>query len=545
MSVPATNPFPMPAAAPAEAVRGLVAAADPGAFLAALENAGSAPVGAGTQVPARAEVTPAADPLAAATTARPFPQATPASDGIKAAPSMTAPTGVLSMVPAAAPLPPAVREAVEANSIEPLKAEPVEPVEAAFIEAVGGEPRDLAGPETALQEPATPASGQHQPISAGDALPEAAAFPELATGVEPAPSPPTVDKSLPLGDPGRPPPGSAPRPLVEREPPKKDGSEEHQAEAGDTVPTPPTSGIDPATAQAAAPMAIAFTAEAASAPTSDSTELERKARPAPRARRETAIQDQGQSPAPALTSAPAPASALGVALPPAPAEAHAPAVAATAAAASASASTAETAPVAAPGLATRHADGVGDPLSDLAPPASDLRLSAPVFTQTLEAATARHAAPYGNAPAEAAVALREGRFGADIGVTIARALDTVRDGRREDLLIRLDPRHMGRVEVRMSFEHDGVLRAVVSADSPAALDMLRRESADLGRALTDAGVRADAQSLRFDGGGTGSGQRHGARPQAAAAARSDGAGNLVEDSLHRPLRSSGHVDLMA
>lgn len=190
-----------------------------------------------------------------------------------------------------------------------------------------------------------------------------------------------------------------------------------------------------------------------------------------------------------------------------------------------------------------------------APSAPEARVSAPLFSQTLETANARHAAlPYAPAQAEtgsATVALREGRFGADVGVSIARALGGGQDGESRDLLIRIDPRHMGRIDVRMSFDHDGVLRAVVSADSPAALDILRRESADLGRALTDAGVRSDTQSLRFDsnaGGGAGGQSRHGQRTQAQGpdyGGGSDLAGSGDDIPIHRSLRGSGHVDLMA
>lgn len=183
------------------------------------------------------------------------------------------------------------------------------------------------------------------------------------------------------------------------------------------------------------------------------------------------------------------------------------------------------------------------------------RVAAPIFSQTLDAAIARHAAPpYPPAqaePATATVALREGRFGTDVGVAIARALDSGPEGACEALLIRLDPRHMGRVDVRMSFDDDGTLRAVVSADSPAALDMLRRESAQLDRSLADAGVRSDAQSLRFDAAGNGAGgqHRHGARQQLPMP-QSGGADGFVgaQDGGHsdyRSLRGSGHIDLMA
>lgn len=198
--------------------------------------------------------------------------------------------------------------------------------------------------------------------------------------------------------------------------------------------------------------------------------------------------------------------------------------------------------------------GAADAAPDQGSSPTDANLSTPLFTQTLTGTASRPAAlPYAPAQQTAAqsatVSVQEGQFGNDIGVEIARALDKGSD----DLLIRLDPRHMGRIDVRLSFDHDGVLRAVVSADSASSLDMLRRESTDLGRALADAGVRSDGQSLRFDSrsGGQGGGRwqgdqnsQHQAGHQSQGGGLSDGFGGS-DDPIYRPLRSSGHVDLMA
>lgn len=182
-------------------------------------------------------------------------------------------------------------------------------------------------------------------------------------------------------------------------------------------------------------------------------------------------------------------------------------------------------------------------------------LSSPVLTQTFAPVASRPAAlPYPTSAQAAtqttSVTVQEGQFGSDMGVQIARALDAGGN----DLLIKLDPRHMGRIDVRLSFDHDGVLRAVMSADSSTAADMLRRESTDLNRALADAGIRADGQSLRFDtrtGGGqsgqdgsqNGNQRWQGQQGQADSGfADSFGGG---DDPVYRSLRSSGHVDLMA
>lgn len=180
-------------------------------------------------------------------------------------------------------------------------------------------------------------------------------------------------------------------------------------------------------------------------------------------------------------------------------------------------------------------------------------LSSPLLTQTMAPVASKPTgSPYPPVPATPhmpVVQAQPGRIGADIGVEIARM---AKDG-REDLLIRLDPREMGRVDVRLSFDRDGILRAVMSADSPTALEMLRRESGDLNRALADAGIRADGQSLRFDARGgdqrQGGGQGHAGQHDRDNGASSggpagDGASDLVEPH-YQPLRGSGQVDLMA
>ena len=101
----------------------------------------------------------------------------------------------------------------------------------------------------------------------------------------------------------------------------------------------------------------------------------------------------------------------------------------------------------------------------------------------------------------------------------------------------------------MSFDERGSLRAIVTAESAAALDLLRRESWELGRALNDAGVRADGQSFRFDGrGGDGSG---GQQSQHGAPRQSHGGRGYAQQSpdqssaSYHSLRSSGSINLMA
>jgi flagellar hook-length control protein FliK len=63
--------------------------------------------------------------------------------------------------------------------------------------------------------------------------------------------------------------------------------------------------------------------------------------------------------------------------------------------------------------------------------------------------------------------------------------------------IQLDPADLGRVDIKMEVGHDGHVLATIAADRPQTLDMLQRDAAGLQRALQDAGLNADGQSLSF------------------------------------------------
>ncbi len=180
------------------------------------------------------------------------------------------------------------------------------------------------------------------------------------------------------------------------------------------------------------------------------------------------------------------------------------------------------------------------------------------LSQTMTSAAARPSAlPY-PAAAQASttttgeVSVREGQFGTDMGVQIAKALDAGSN----DLLIKLDPRDMGRIDVRLSFDHSGVLRATMSAHTSGATDLLRRESGDLMRSLNDAGIRADGQSLRFDtrsgeqsgqGAGQGWAGSQGFSGQRGNGGQGQSQGRFAgsDEPVYRSLSGSGHIDLIA
>lgn len=173
-----------------------------------------------------------------------------------------------------------------------------------------------------------------------------------------------------------------------------------------------------------------------------------------------------------------------------------------------------------------------------ADPAPVLQASAPVLPE--RAAEAPRAA-------QAPLSVHSSSFGEELGIAIARHVTRGDAAAHETMTVRLDPPEHGRIEVSLSFEDGGPLRAVVAASHTATLDLLRRDSADLARALSQAGVNTDAQSFSFsaqtqDGR---SGRRdEGFSPQTAfATADEESAVPAAQD--YRRLRTRGSLNLIA
>ncbi|MEN2786152.1 flagellar hook-length control protein FliK [Sphingomonas qilianensis] len=149
-----------------------------------------------------------------------------------------------------------------------------------------------------------------------------------------------------------------------------------------------------------------------------------------------------------------------------------------------------------------------------------------------------------NAAADAVVAAQPGSIGREMGVAIARHVAAGRD----EMMVRLDPPDMGRIDIRLSFDREGGVRGVIAADHQGALDLLRRETGDLSRALADAGIRADAQSFRFDSRARDFGQQQQQPRQDPGDLRNGAAqpdSGPLDQPVYRTLRASGRIDLMA
>ena len=68
--------------------------------------------------------------------------------------------------------------------------------------------------------------------------------------------------------------------------------------------------------------------------------------------------------------------------------------------------------------------------------------------------------------------------------------------------IRLDPVELGRVDVRLSIDHEGAISTHIVVERPETLQLLRNDSQRLDQAFADAGLKADnaSFSLRGEGG---------------------------------------------
>lgn len=64
--------------------------------------------------------------------------------------------------------------------------------------------------------------------------------------------------------------------------------------------------------------------------------------------------------------------------------------------------------------------------------------------------------------------------------------------------IRLSPAALGNVEVKLELSPDKTVQAIVTAEKPETLDMLERDARTLQRALEEAGLRTNSDSLSFE-----------------------------------------------
>ena len=81
-----------------------------------------------------------------------------------------------------------------------------------------------------------------------------------------------------------------------------------------------------------------------------------------------------------------------------------------------------------------------------------------------------------------------------VSVKITKALQAGQDR----ITIRLNPAELGRVEVKMELTFDGRTTAIVTAENRDTLDILRRDSAELQKALQESGLQLGDGDLTFN-----------------------------------------------
>lgn len=195
--------------------------------------------------------------------------------------------------------------------------------------------------------------------------------------------------------------------------------------------------------------------------------------------------------------------------------------------------------------ADANADGQAQPEVRLAA-AGKAEAAAPQFPLPAQAVASVDSARATAAPAlaEPVIEARAGHLGQSLGVEIARKVELG----EETLRIRLNPVELGRIEVTLAFDDKGSLQATVRTESAQAMDLLRQDAPDLARTLDQAGVRTDAQSFRFEnrgGDGGGGGQQAQQQQQNRGQFASPDDDAAIAESIYRPIRSDGQVDLLA
>lgn len=104
----------------------------------------------------------------------------------------------------------------------------------------------------------------------------------------------------------------------------------------------------------------------------------------------------------------------------------------------------------------------------------------------------------------------------------------VKDG-NDHFTIQLRPDELGRIDIRLEFGQDGKVSASVMVERPQTLEMLQRDARGLERALQEAGLKADADSLSFSLRGEGNPfESHGQGARNAGRGRRGG-GPTIED----------------
>ncbi len=142
---------------------------------------------------------------------------------------------------------------------------------------------------------------------------------------------------------------------------------------------------------------------------------------------------------------------------------------------------------------------------DTAAPTADTGSATPVAGSHTHAALAAMEAPHAPAQADAtqaaATVLRpsRGTAGMPLGVPDQVAVHIKKNVASDvdQFTINLHPAELGRIDIKLDIGADGRVSAMVAVEKAQTLELLQKDSRGLERALQDAGLQADSNSLNF------------------------------------------------
>lgn len=170
-------------------------------------------------------------------------------------------------------------------------------------------------------------------------------------------------------------------------------------------------------------------------------------------------------------------------------------------------------------------------------PVADTLLASRSADQSIESSS--HLGSGGERPSPVATAkaaaarpafnLPAGRPAEQVSVQIQNG---IRNG-NDRIQIKLTPASMGTVEVKLELSPDKTVQAIVMADKPETLEILERDARVLQKALEEAGLRTNSDSLSFaqrDPGGSNNAQADSGNSAASGADGDDGDGVTAGDN---------------
>ncbi|MEI7611187.1 MAG: flagellar hook-length control protein FliK, partial [Rhodospirillaceae bacterium] len=96
--------------------------------------------------------------------------------------------------------------------------------------------------------------------------------------------------------------------------------------------------------------------------------------------------------------------------------------------------------------------------------------------------------------------VRSARPGMPAGATDQVAVQlqhSAKDG-NGSITMQLRPEELGRIDIKLDIDQQGMVNATITADRPQTLELLQRDSRSLEKALQDAGLQTDSSSLNFN-----------------------------------------------